>query len=237
MGESNSAWCPGGRTAQKTLLALLCVTSLTPAKPIPQHEGRQTGLRGPSWYPDPKGEPLRRNRLPESVDQLGVMSQSNQVFIDRLSLKQRIILRETGLLNALAGTISGPTVPDVLRGFHDSRSLDGYRDARFLSPARFAGLFYRQWQPEASNKTSPRDAGLFVNGGEGGIRTLDTLLTYSLSRGAPSATRPLLQILLIAFLPNFLLLPPIASHSAQRITLLVTVSPLIPVCPTGKDRR
>ncbi len=32
---------------------------------------------------------------------------------------------------------------------------------------------------EASNKTSPRDAGLLVNGGEGGIRTLDTLLTYT----------------------------------------------------------
>ena len=34
------------------------------------------------------------------------------------------------------------------------------------------------------------------DGGEGGIRTLDTGQTvYSLSRGAPSATRPPLQIL------------------------------------------
>ena len=32
---------------------------------------------------------------------------------------------------------------------------------------------------EASNKTSPRDAGLVINGGEGGIRTLDTLLTHT----------------------------------------------------------
>ena len=28
-------------------------------------------------------------------------------------------------------------------------------------------------------KTSPRDAGLVIDGGEGGIRTLDTLLTYT----------------------------------------------------------
>ena len=75
--------------------------------------------------------------------------------------------------------ISGPTVLDVPRGFHDSRSLDGYRDARFFIPSQIAASFYRQWQSEAFNKTSPRDAGLVINGGEGGIRTLDTLLTYT----------------------------------------------------------
>ena len=46
-------------------------------------------------------------------------------------------------------------------------------------PSRIACLFYRQWQSKASNKTNPRDAGLVINGGEGGIRTLDTLLTYT----------------------------------------------------------
>ena len=46
-------------------------------------------------------------------------------------------------------------------------------------PSQIAGLFCRQWQSEALNKTSPRDAGLVINGGEGGIRTLDTLLTYT----------------------------------------------------------
>ena len=49
----------------------------------------------------------------------------------------------------------------------------------FYPQPSLLAYFYRQWQPEASNKPSPRDAGLLVNGGEGGIRTLDTLLTYT----------------------------------------------------------
>ena len=56
-------------------------------------------------------------------------------------------------------------------------------------------------EPEGAHHVQPfqplikKDPGgpFFISGGEGGIRTLDRGYLYSLSRGAPSATRPPLR--------------------------------------------